>query len=469
MACSIVTVTTKTFLRPHVSVRPLVIAASVVLFAASVALYWDFIVTNYSQLWRHTDEWVYRAAGILAQQNPADLYRTLMGEPGREQLPFTYPPFAAVVFGAFGRVSFSVWQLGLEVLNVTLLPVVSFLALRISGHRGWRAATLALTLSAIALWLEPVYWTLYYGQVNLILLALVLLDFALPDSCRWKGIATGIAGAIKLTPLIFIPYLLASRRCWAGLTSLLTFAVTVLLGFAILPTASAHFWTSLSAQGAGGTQKMVDQSLNGVIQRALHLNPPAGVVWLVAALVVGVAGVAVAAVASRRGRELLGVVLCGVTGLLVSPVSWTHHWVWCVPALALLAAGQAPAGQHRTSQHGRDGQRPALRRSRMLRIGGTALLLGLFFGWPDHALRSGGQGRWFPEGFLRRVPHGQGGPDGWLEYTWRGATWLLGNSYVLAGLLALAGTAGYLWVTREREEFSSWHSENSPRRLTGVP
>jgi alpha-1,2-mannosyltransferase len=171
---------------------------------------------------------------------------------------------------------------------------------------------------------------------------------------------------------------------------------------------------------------MVDQSLNGVIQRAFHLNPPADTVWLLTAVVAGAAGVAVAACASRRGHELLGVVLCGVTGLLVSPISWTHHWVWCVPALALVVTC----------------------RNRMLRAAGTALLLAVFFGWPDHAMKAGGRGRWFPEGFLRRAPHGQVGPNAWLEYTWRGATWLLGNSYVLAGLLALAGAAAYLWLTR---------------------
>jgi alpha-1,2-mannosyltransferase len=413
-----------------------------------VALYWDFIVTNYSQLWQHTDEWVYRAAGILARQHPAGLYRALMGEPGREQLPFTYPPFAALVFGAFSWLSFSVWQLGLEILNVILLPVISFLALRIAGHRRWRAVAFALALSAVALWMEPVYWTLFYGQVNLVLLALVLADFALPDSCRWKGVATGIAGAIKLTPLIFVPYLLASRRIRAGITSLVTFAATVLLGFIALPAASAHFWTSLSAQGAGGAQKMVDQSLNGVIQRAFHLNPPADTVWLVTALIVGAAGVAVASAASRRGLELLGVVLCGVTGLLVSPISWTHHWVWCVPALALLATC----------------------RNRMLRAAGLALLLAVFFGWPAHALRAGRAGRWFPEGFLRRAPHGQVGANAWLEYTWRGATWLLGNSYVLAGLLALAGAGAYLWATRERENASAMAvtSSGSPERLAGA-
>jgi alpha-1,2-mannosyltransferase len=439
------------------------IMAAVVVFAASVALYCDFIVTNYSQLWSHTDEWVYRAAGLLAQQHPAALYRTLMGEPGKEQLPFTYPPFAALVFGAFSWLSFSVWQLGLEILGVILLPVSVFLALRISGHRGWRPAAFATGLAAICLWMEPVYWTLYYGQINLVLLALVLLDFSLPDSCRWKGVATGIAAAIKLTPLIFTPYLLASLRVRAGITSLVTFAASVLLGFAVLPAASAQFWTSMSAQGAGGTQKMVEQSLNGVIQRMFHLNPPADTVWMATALVVGTVGVAVAAQASRRGLELLGVVLCGVTGLLVSPVSWTHHWVWCVPALALLTAGHARSdrgGADRGDADRGDADRlgpdrlgperpgPVLRRDRLLRAGGTALLLAVFFGWPEHALRSGGRSAWFPEGFLRRVPHGQVGPHAWLEYTWRGATWVLGNSYVLAGLLAIAGSAAYLWATR---------------------
>ena len=35
-----------------------------------------------------------------------------------------------------------------------------------------------------------------------------------------------------------------------------------------------------------------------------------------------------------RGRRW-GLLVVALTGLLVSPISWSHHWVWCVPLLAL--------------------------------------------------------------------------------------------------------------------------------------
>jgi len=91
-----------------------------------------------------------------------------------------------------------------------LLPVVTYASLRISGRRGLRAA--ALALGAVALWLEPVYMTMFFGQIYIILRALVMVDLALPDSSRWKGMGIGLAAGVKLTPLIFIPYLLASWR-----------------------------------------------------------------------------------------------------------------------------------------------------------------------------------------------------------------------------------------------------------------
>jgi alpha-1,2-mannosyltransferase len=87
----------------------------------------------------------------------------------------------------------------------------------------------------------------------------------------------------------------------------------------------------------GKTWIVDNQSLQGFITRALH-TPAAGIAWPVAAAVIAVAGLAVAAWAARRGLEAWGVVCTAVTALLVSPISWSHHWVWCVPLLALLAS-----------------------------------------------------------------------------------------------------------------------------------
>jgi alpha-1,2-mannosyltransferase len=180
-----------------------------------------------------------------------------------------------------------------------------YTSLRISGHRGFRYGALAFGLAAVALWLEPVYMTMFFGQINLILLALIVVDLSLPDSRRWKGIGIGIAAGAKLTPLIFIPYLLASRRVRAAVVGTLSFAATAVIGFVALPAASRQYWGGKFA-GNGGLGQLLNQSVDGAVQRLLHGDPAASKLRGVLAIVVAAAGLATAAVASRRGLELLG-------------------------------------------------------------------------------------------------------------------------------------------------------------------
>jgi alpha-1,2-mannosyltransferase len=435
--------------------------AGMAVFAVSALMYRQIFVSN-PELWTHTDEWVYRAAGVLVRKHPANLYSTVMAEPGYYKLPFTYPPFAGLLFALGSPLNFGLWQIGLIIIDLILLPVIVYASLRISGHHGLRGAVLAFVLAAAAIWLEPVYMTMYFGQINLILLALIIVDLALPDSSRWKGIGVGIAAGIKLTPLIFIPYLFASRRTRAGVISLLSFAATAVIGFVVLPAASRAYWGG-KYDTHGGPQRLMNQSINGVVQRLLHSDPAANKVWAALAIVVGVAGLAVAVWASRRGLELLGIVLCGVTGLLVSPISWSHHWVWVVPGLALMAGGarRGAAGAGRPV-----GVRP---RDWIARAAGGAAILALFGMWPAPS-RINRVSVWLPKGFLRFAPYGNG-----LEYTWRGATLLLGNSYVIAGVAAIAGTAGYLWATRDRPqhgpapEAASDHLQDDQVAVIGAP
>ena len=408
------------------------LAAGAVLFAVSVLVYRQLLSAN-PILWGHTDEWVYRAAGLVVRQHPADVYRTLLGEPGAQKLPFTYPPFAALLFSLGSSASFAVWQGVLVVVNVLLLPVILYLCLHISGRRGITGAAQAFALAAAALWLEPVYMTMYFGQINLVLLALAIADLALPDSCRWKGIGVGLAAGLKLTPLIFIPYLLATRRIRAGLVALLTFAATVAIGFGVLPTASRGFWSGNLA--SRGNSMLQNQSINGLLERLLPGHPDAHTLWVILALTVGLAGLAAAVVASRRGLELLGIVLTALTGLLISPISWTHHWVWALlPGLALMVAG----ARRGTAQD------VAVVRTRdwVARAAGLTVLLVLFGEWPRPGL-VGRVREWLPAGFLRFAPHGNG-----LEYTWHGWWLLVGNMYLLLAALAMIGAAWYLFAVR---------------------
>ena len=416
--------------------------AAVALFLLAVAGYALLVHASPQYYWKQIDTTVYRDGGIAARNQPAMLYALGLG-PAR--LPFTYTPFAALLFAAASGASFATWQVGQAVLTIGLLPVVAYLALGLAGRpAGLARAASALAIAAVGLWLEPVAMTLFFGQINVVLLALVVGDLALPDRIKGKGIGIGLAAGIKLTPLIFIPYLLFTRRVKAAAISALTFAVTVGLGFVLLPHASAVFWGERLARPDRHFH-LDNQSLNGAILRLTHAGPHAHAYWLAAAVVVGIAGLATSILASRRGHELLGLVVCAATGLLVSPISWSHHYVYVVPALVLAAFGPRRLGY---------------------RILGVALVVGLFGWWP---LLIGNQGGYDPEaqllprGLLPLAPNGDnsGAP---VEFTWRGLEVIVGNFYVLTLLVFIAATACALALTRRPRP-----ERRGPALLTDLP
>jgi alpha-1,2-mannosyltransferase len=197
-------------------------------------------------------------------------------------------------------------------------------------------------VSAIALLTWPVAYTLHLGEVNLILAALVGADvLRRHDGGWWQGIGTGLAAWIKLTPLIFAVYLAVTGRVRAAVTAAGVFAATVAAGFAWLPARSRTFWLGglfYNQTRIGNPANPSDQSLAGALARLVGTGDPPQGWWLAAAPVTGLAGLAVAAWAHRRGHRLAGAVCCAITGLLISPLSWTHHWVWAIPLLVWLTA-----------------------------------------------------------------------------------------------------------------------------------
>ncbi|HMI24303.1 MAG TPA: glycosyltransferase 87 family protein, partial [Streptosporangiaceae bacterium] len=272
--------------------------AAVALFLLAVAGYALLVHASPQYYWTQIDTAVYRDGGIAVRNQPAMLYALKLGP---AKLPFIYTPFAALLLAAASGASFATWQVGLAVLTIGLLPVVAYLSLGLAGRpAGLARAAAAFAIAAVGLWLEPVAMTLFFGQINLVLLALVVGDLALPDRIKGKGIGIGLAAGIKLTPLIFIPYLLFTRRVKAAAVSALTFAVTVGLGFALLPHASAVYWGGQFARPSKHFH-LDNQSLNGVILRLTHVGPDAHAYWLIAAVVVGIAGLATSILASRRG------------------------------------------------------------------------------------------------------------------------------------------------------------------------
>ncbi|NUL07780.1 DUF2029 domain-containing protein [Streptomyces lunaelactis] len=275
------------------------------------------------------DTLVYRAEGA-AVANGTALYVFTVTE---WQLPAAYPPFAAILFVPTTWLPVPALKVVLVVGNVLLLALLVRLSCRFAGL----PARLPLVIAAVAagLWLEPVFHTLHFGEINLALVCLVLWDLSRDKKAIGKGFALGVAAGITITPAVFIVHLLITGRVRAGLTALASFTGTVLLGALVLPLASVEFWTGrIFETSRTGKVWIVDsQSLQGLFARLLH-TPDPGAVWLLAAAATAVAGLWIA----RRAPERWGVPAVAYTTLLVSPVSWSHHWVWCVPLLALLIA-----------------------------------------------------------------------------------------------------------------------------------
>ncbi|MFE0463380.1 glycosyltransferase 87 family protein [Kitasatospora sp. NPDC058965] len=287
---------------------------------------------------------VYRAEGA-AVASGHDLYALRVT---RWNLPATYPPFAAMLFVPTTWFPVPFLRIAITLANLALLGLTALLSFRLVGwpRKELRPAGVVL-VAGLGVWLEPVFTTLRYGQINLILICLVLWDLTTPDSRKWKGIGIGIAAGMKLTPGFFAVYLLLTGRIRAALVAGGTFLATFALGALVLPDATWGFWTKYlyDSSRVGKTEIVDNQSLRGVLARFLHLANPGGTATVAAALV-ALAGLAIAVATYRSARwvpraEAWGICCAAVTALLISPISWTHHWVWCVPLLVLLAAEAA--------------------------------------------------------------------------------------------------------------------------------
>jgi hypothetical protein len=232
---------------------------------------------------------------------------------------FTYTPFAATLFVPLSAPPLALARVLWELASVAALGYVC----------SWRVPVLAA-----ALLLEPVWHSLFLGQINLLLLALILADVRRVSQGRNAGIGIGIAAAIKLTPAIFVVLLLLAGRTRDAARATGAFVVCGLLAAVVAPDASRLYWLDVFYDTSRvGAPYISNQSPFGAVFRIFGEPGP----WfLLVPLVLGSAGLAVATAWARRGDWPAAAVATGVTGLLVSPISWTHHWVWAVPALLLL-------------------------------------------------------------------------------------------------------------------------------------
>jgi len=274
---------------------------------------------------------VYREAG-RALLRGADFY-TLPG-----QLQFLYPPFAAVLSVPLAVLPGWLVQVGWTVAGVLAVLAV----LHRFGLSGW---SLSLIGSATVCLVEPVTETFAYGQLGILLVALVFLDLAPGRRVFTRrllpvGALTGLAAAVKLTPAIFVAYLLVTRRWRAAAAAALTGSLVTLASAVVAPRASLQFWGRLAHGDTGLGNSIIyftNQSVTADVVRVFGLGRRAVLTGLAVSAVVALAGVWAALLWHRLGDARLAVNLCGVAGLLASPVSWLHHFVWVVPlALSLV-------------------------------------------------------------------------------------------------------------------------------------
>ncbi|WNM33019.1 glycosyltransferase 87 family protein [Streptomyces sp. Li-HN-5-11] len=315
--------------------------------AVSVALHVAAVVTHPTA---PLDLRVYREASPHVLSGGLYDYALHTGPP-IPLLPFTYPPFAALVFLAPARLPWTVLVVLWQTVSVAALVVVAGCAVRLlPPGPGRRRRDLALLWAAVGLWLEPVRHTLDQGQVNLLLGAVVIAGLTLPRAAAGRGAAVGLAAAVKLTPAVAGLYLLATRQWRAAAWSVAAGGAATALGWWVAPRESAHYWSALvtDTRRLGLVWSVRNQSLRGALSRFLGEDATASLAWWAAVVLVTLLAVHALRAAAAR-RDALGVLVAAeLYGLLVCPVSWSHHWIWCLPAMIWLVHG--PRRQHPLSR-----------------------------------------------------------------------------------------------------------------------
>ncbi len=357
---------------------------------------------------------VYRAGG-RAWLDGVSLYDqpfpTQIGNP----LAFTYPPISAVLLSPLAWLPLSAANAVWAVLTLALVIGVLVVLLARTGVAAGSTAwwwLLAAGFAATAR-LEPVRATMGYGQVNVVLMALVVADCLLPRTPWPRGALVGLVAAVKLTPAVFVLYFLVRRDYRAAATAAVSGVLVTALGFALAPGDSVQYWlrSIRETNRIGAFTYTSNQNLTGVIARFGITGTTATVLWLAASLLVLGVGLVAMHRAHTAALPVLVLALNSLVGLLVSPISWSHHWVWSVPAL--LALGWAVL---------------------TVRSRAAAVLLGV--GAVVFALAP----QW-------RLPNDN---TSGIEVTW--AVWqkVVGNSYVWwsLALLVVAALVGHRWAPR---------------------
>ncbi|OBH46033.1 alpha-(1-2)-phosphatidylinositol mannosyltransferase [Mycobacterium intracellulare] len=265
-------------------------------------------------------------------------------------LPFTYPPLAAIVFCPFAWMHMPAASVAITALTLVLLVVSTVILLTrldvwsastvLPGPAWLRRCWLAVVAAAAAtVWLEPISSNFAFGQINVVLMTLVIAD-CVPRRTPWpRGLLLGVGMALKLTPAVFLLYFLLRRDHRAALTALASFVGATLLGFVLAWNDSWEYWTHTvhHTDRIGSASLNTDQNIAGALARLGLGQQERFALWVAACLLVLAVTVWAMRRVLRAGEPTLALVCVALFGLVVSPVSWSHHWVWVLPAVLVTA------------------------------------------------------------------------------------------------------------------------------------
>ncbi len=277
---------------------------------------------------------VYRS-GALAVLHGSALYS--MKTP--QGLPFTYPPVSAILAVPLTLVPLRAAGFAWTVMVYVPLAVAVWVGFRDLLQRAgpYRQAVFA-ALVGCCTFLVPVEQVMSFGQIDLFLVALCLVDCCTTRPWWPRGVLIGLATAVKLEPAVFIVYLLVTGRRKAAAVAAATVVALSAAAWALAPGDSLTYWTGaiFHTSRLGGNAAAGNQSLRGMLLRSVLPVHLASVLWLVVALAVAAGGFAAARACWQRGNDTAGVAIAGLLAALLSPVGWIHHLCWVVVAIGVI-------------------------------------------------------------------------------------------------------------------------------------
>nr|WP_090343481.1 glycosyltransferase 87 family protein [Mycolicibacterium malmesburyense] len=269
---------------------------------------------------------------------------------GGLDLPFTYPPLAAVAFAPFALLSLEAASVAITVTTLVLLVVAVTIVLHrcdvwpqtaVTTEPAWlRRAWLAAAIVAPAVvYLEPIRSNFDFGQVNVVLMTLVIAD-CVPRRTPWpRGMLLGLAIALKLTPAVFLLYFVLRRDVRAVVVTVVSAIVATLVGVAFAWRDSLEYWTETvrNTDRIGTATLNTNQNIAGALARLGLGEGPRFALWVAACFAVLALTIWAVRRVLKADESVLALICVAMFGLVVSPVSWSHHWVWALPTLLVTA------------------------------------------------------------------------------------------------------------------------------------